>query len=180
MWLTLNALAGGEFAARERLTDLGLTVYVDTYKRTIRPRHTRKPRTVIYPLLPRYIFWQTEPEQLAEQRALIRARTQKIWPLRVRDQGFLEVPSADIASLQTRQEAGEFDNLQRNETRSIRVGTLVFVISGPLQGHRGQVSAKLRKDTYRVDIGNLAVTVPGESLSTKPEFCSMGDADDPN
>jgi hypothetical protein len=57
--------------------------------------------------------------------------------LRVNGYGYLEVSERDIASLKARQELGEFDLLQRGETRSIHVGQLVFVVSGPLADRQG-------------------------------------------
>ena len=167
MWVTLNAMAGAEFSARDRLTDLGLYVYCATYKKVIRPRRIRKLRTAITPLLPRYLFLQTSMEQLARDRATIRQRTSNVWPVRLNGFGYLQVPDNDIVSLKTRQESGEFDMLQQGETCSIKLGTFVFVISGPLQGRKGTVAAKLRKDIYRVDVhGGLVVTLAGEHLST--------------
>ena len=42
---------------------------------------------------------------------------------------YLEVPDGDITNLKLREEAGEFDLLQPGETRTIALGTLVFVMS---------------------------------------------------
>ena len=47
------------------------------------------------------------------------------------------MPDADIISLKTREASHEFDNLMPGVTVTIKVGTLVWRISGPLQGHKG-------------------------------------------
>jgi hypothetical protein len=78
------------------------------------------------------------------------------------------VPEGDILALKAREASGEFEQLMRGESVTLKIGSLVFVISGALMGRSGKVLAKLRQNTYRVDIGaNVNVTLSGESLTTE-------------
>ena len=136
-WIVLNCTAGSEFTVRDRLVnDLGFEIFVPVYRKQIRPRRVRKLRTLMLALLPRYIFLNSV--DIARERERLRQRCpHTCWPLRHNGYGFLTVPDADIISLKTREASHEFDNLMPGVTVTIKVGTLVWRISGPLQGHKG-------------------------------------------
>jgi hypothetical protein len=89
-----------------------------------------------------------------------------VWPIRVNGFGFLTVPDNDIISLKAREKSREFEDIAPGATKTIAVGSLVFVISGPLQGRQSIVTARQTRN-YRVDVGTLNVTISGENLTTE-------------
>jgi hypothetical protein len=81
--------------------------------------------------------------------------------------GVVTVPPADIESLKQRELAGEF--LKRGQTRTIKLGTQVWVIAGVLQGQKGTVITRLRSEVVRVELNGLGtVTLGTEYLSEQP------------
>jgi hypothetical protein len=168
--IILSTVVGTEYATRNKLNELlDGRCWLPVYKTLVRPRHVRRPRESIRPLLPRYAFLLTAPEQFAHDRAIVRERT-RAWPLHPRGgEPWLEIPERDIASLKEREAAHEFDFLARGETRTIRVGALVFIISGAMAGRNGKVIGRLKADLYKVELPVLGnITIGSEHLSETP------------
>jgi transcription antitermination factor NusG len=165
-WALAQTHAGIEYRVEERLTGAGLLVYVARFRRSIKPRHTKKRRIVAYPLFPRLLFIETAPEAIADLRARIRITTGQCHLMRKRDQIALLVPDKDVDELKYREQAGEFDSIiASGKTVTFKLGDHV-VVSGnsPFGGQKGIVEARLNGSRYRVGLTSLSTTIDGEHL----------------
>jgi hypothetical protein len=127
-WLLAQTLATHEFQALERLTvDPSIPVYVPTYRRSIASRHTASPRIVTYPLFARYLFVCLDQLSLNLERLRL---ARQVWPVRSDTGSLLFVPDREIANLQARQAAGEFDQLAKPDQPAFAVGQAVSVKIG--------------------------------------------------
>jgi hypothetical protein len=160
MWLLAQTVAAQEFVARDRLARHDIDAYVPTFRRTIKPRHVKKPRIVSYPLLPRYLFLPVEALPVAFEAM---RHHDNIWPVKSVSRACLIVPDHDIEILQARTAAGEFDQLP--PAWRFPVGTYVaFTIAQATL--RGVV---VRRSRVRIDIGNCSLVTGVDMLKLAEE-----------
>jgi hypothetical protein len=161
MWVLASATAGSEFSTRAKLDEIGVVVWVPTYRKRVPSRFRRKPRIVQFPLFSRYMFVCTE--DIGATRRLIRERATKVWFLSAgRDRGPLEIGYDAVNDLMRREESNEFDQLDRNgpARMAVKVGEIVILCGAhPLEGRSGTVEARLANgERYRIGINGLVVT----------------------
>jgi hypothetical protein len=170
-WYLASTIAGREYYCRDRLIAAGITVLVPTWKRLIKPRHTRKPRISERPLFPRIVMLETE--DLGHDRLVIRERTAaRLWfatyqDVVLKERRYVIIRDSEVETLRARVASGEFDRLAsvtNNPHRVFAVGDHIKFQAGALIDRTGIVAAKYNGAKYRVDIGPLSVIAGAEQI----------------
>ena len=159
-WYVAVVPAQKEFAARDRLKDLGYQVMVPVeYKWRRKSRHTRKRIEVAVPLLPRYVFVGTDcPLSWWQVRRC---------PLIKAILGWDGVPKPLPPEAVKALEGLNFAIPTFNPHKSIRAGDDVQFIIGPLRGKIAKVRkivAKRAKVLIEVFASMREIEVPLEIL----------------
>lgn len=159
-WYVAVVPAQKEFAARDRLKDLGYQVMVPVeYKWRRRSRHTRTRIEVPVPLMPRYVFLGTDrPLYLWHLR-----RCPLIQAVLGSDGVPRPLPPEAVKALQG------LDRVATtiNPHRSFRVGDDVQIVSGPLRGRIARlrrIMAKRARVMIEVFASMREIEVPVEIL----------------
>jgi hypothetical protein len=163
VWLVTRSVVGAEFSTTEKLEEIGVTTFVPTRTKWIRPHCVRKRRLATYPLFPAYMFLLSE--DIGETRARIRGRALRVGILSAGPgRGPLIIDYRDVNDLMRRKDAGEFQVLDMTIQREFKIGDLVVIIGGTLQDHRGAIIKRLNGIAYQVGIGNLKIMAKAEHL----------------
>jgi hypothetical protein len=147
-WLLASAIAGREFDALERLNSDSIAAYVPSYRKSIASRHTAGNRVITYPLFARYLFLYFD--NLAKDLEALHHMRQ-VWPVRSDSGALLWLRDADVAALQARCAAGEFDQLAKAPHTGFAIGDHVAVNIGDTM-RMATITHLLRRHRVRLAI----------------------------
>src|SRR5258707_10975685 len=124
-WYAVYTQPHAEPKALEHLMRQGYSAYLPRYRTKV--SHARRRQTVLRPLFPRYLFAGIDRASMRWRPILSTVGVVDV--VRSGDEP-TPVPSAIVAMIREREEAGGFDRLDPRQ--SVRIGELVPVTAGSL------------------------------------------------
>jgi len=131
-WYAVYTRPHDETKALEHLLRQGYSAYLPCYRTRI--SHARRRQTVLRPLFPRYLFAGVDRTSMRWRPILSTVGVVDV--VRSGDEP-TPVPSAIVATIREREEAGGFDRLDPRQ--SLRIGELVRVTAGALEDMVGRL-----------------------------------------
>jgi transcriptional antiterminator RfaH len=131
-WYAVYTQPHGETKALEHLLRQGYSAYLPRYRTRI--SHARRRQTVLRPLFPRYLFAGIDRASMRWRPILSTFGVANV--VRAGDEP-AAVPSKIVATIRAREEAGDFDRL--NPQQSLRLGGFVRVTAGAFEDMVGML-----------------------------------------
>ena len=154
-WYAIYTRPHDETKALEHLLRQGYSAYLPRYRTRI--SHARRRQTVLRPLFPRYLFAGIDRASMRWRPILSTAGVVDV--VRSGDEP-TPVPSAIVAMIREREEAGGFDRLDPRQ--SLRIGELVRVTVGALEDMVGRLVELRDQDRVVVLLDLLGRAVPAQ------------------
>jgi transcriptional antiterminator RfaH len=154
-WYAIYTRPHDETKALEHLLRQGYSAYLPRYRTQI--SHARRRQTVLRPLFPRYLFAGIDRASMRWRPILSTVGVVDV--VRSGDEP-TPVPSAIVAMIREREEAGGFDRLDPRQ--SLRIGELVRVTAGALEDMVGRLVELRDQDRVVVLLELLGRAVPAQ------------------
>ena len=154
-WYAIYTRPHDETKALEHLLRQGYSAYLPRYRTQI--SHARRRQTVLRPLFPRYLFAGIDRASMRWRPILSTVGVGDV--VRSGDEP-TPVPSAIVAMIREREEAGGFDRLDPRQ--SLRIGELVRVTAGALEDMVGRLVELRDQDRVVVLLELLGRAVPAQ------------------
>ena len=154
-WYAVYTRPHDETKALEHLLRQGYSAYLPCYRTRI--SHARRRQTVLRPLFPRYLFAGVDRTSMRWRPILSTVGVVDV--VRSGDEP-TPVPSAIVATIREREEAGGFDRLDPRQ--SLRIGELVRVTAGALEDMVGRLVELRDQDRVVVLLELLGRAVPAQ------------------
>ena len=131
-WYAVFTHPHGETKALQHLLRQGYSAYLPRYRTRI--SHARRRQTVLRPVFPRYLFAGIDRASMRWRPILSTVGVADV--VRAGDEP-AAVPSKIVAAIRVREEAGDFDRLDPQQ--SLRLGELVRVTAGAFEDMVGML-----------------------------------------
>jgi transcriptional antiterminator RfaH len=131
-WYAVYTQLHGETKALEHLSRQGYCTYLPRYRTLV--NHARRRQVVLRPLFPRYLFTGIDRMSMGWRPILSTFGVADV--VRAGDEP-APVPSEVITAIREREEAGNFDRL--NPQQSLHLGELVRVTTGAFEDMVGKL-----------------------------------------